>query len=182
MASEFDNISDLAGWRKKLDELLAAAREAATKDGLDPRLEVSERLTKFIIRNPPAVAGDPVSGEYESMDRVAREASDALLLGTIQERVAAIVGRTTELATLRKKIDNRTAANRESAASIRLEKARRVVDATTEAVAALIDLKKEIEEASGSGVDLAELKALAKKIDALVSRAQTLRNEVETAF
>jgi hypothetical protein len=186
MPSEFDNIQDLAGWRNKLDELLAAARDVAAKDDIDARLEVSDRLTKFIIKNPPSTPSDPISSEYDLMDRVAREASDALLLATIQERVASIVNRTTELATLRKKIDNRTAANRDETASIRLEKARRVVDATTQAVLAMTDLKKELEKAvkdagtaAGSGSDFSEL---AKKLDALISRIQSVRSEVETAL
>ncbi len=186
MPSEFDNITDLAGWRKKLDELLTTARTVAAQDDIDPRLEVSDRLTKFIVKNPPSTPGDPASSEYESMDRVAREASDGLLLATIQERVAAIVSRTTELASVRKKIDSRTAANKAEAASIRLEKARRVVDATTEAVAAMIDLKKDLERAfkeagiaGDSGTDFSEL---AKKIDGLISRIQSVRNEVETVL
>jgi hypothetical protein len=186
MASEFDNIADLAGWRKKLDELLTAARTAAAQDDIDVRLEVSDRLTKFIVKNPPSIPGDPASSEYDAMDRIAREASDGLLLATIQQRVAAIVSRTTELAAIRKKIDSRTAANRDEAASIRLEKARRVVDATTEAVAAMTDLKKELEDAvkdsgnaGGSGTDFSEL---AKKIDGLISRIQSVRSEVETVL
>jgi len=186
MASEFDNIQDLTGWRNKLDELLAVARTVASNDDIDARLDVSDRLTKFIIKNPPSTPGDPTSSEYDLMDRVARDASNALLLTTIQERVASIVSRTTELAALRKKIDSRTAANREEAASIRLEKARRVVDATTQAVAAITDLKKELEDAvvdAGAGVaSSSDFTELARKLDALISRIQSVRSEVETVL
>lgn len=184
MPSEFDNITNLDGWRKKLDELLLAAREAGANEDLSVRLDVSDRLTKFIIRNPPSIPGDAATSEFDSMDRIAREASEGLLLATMQERLAAIVNKTTELATLRKKIDGRTAANQVEAASIRLEKARRVVDATTEAIAAMADLKKAIDEArdddTASGASDAEFRDLAKKIDAAISRIQSLRNDVET--
>jgi hypothetical protein len=180
MASEFDKIKNLAGWRAKLDELLAAARAVAQNDDLDARLKVADRLTEFIIKNPPALPDDPATTEYEDMDRVAKEAHDALLLATIQERVASIMSKTAELAALRKKIEGRAAANREAAASIRLEKARRVVAATTDAVAAMTELKKEIERAADSEVQDADMAALGKQLDTLITRIQTLRSDVET--
>lgn len=183
MPSEFDNITGLIGWRKKLDELLAAAREAGAKEDIDARLEVSDRLTKFIIKNPPSIPGDPASSEYDAMDRIAREASAGLLLATMQERLATIVNRTTELAALRKKIDSRTVANRAESASIRLEKARRVIDSTTESIGAMADLKKAIEDARADGAETqisdADFRDLSRKIDAAISRIQSLRSDVE---
>src|ERR1051325_9090405 len=148
MATEFDKIKTLAGWRTKLDELLEAARAAAQVEDLDKRLEVADRLTEFIVNNPPVLPQDPSTAEYEDMDRVAKDSHDGLLLATIQERVAAIMSQTAELALLRKQYENRTASIREAAASIRLEKARRVVDTTTGAVSAMMDLKKEIDRAA----------------------------------
>lgn len=180
MATEFDKIKNLAGWRDKLDELLAEAKKAAQVDDLDQRLKVADRLTQFIVNNPPALPDDPASVEYEEMDRVAKDAHDALLLATIQERVAGIMGRTAELAALRKKIESRIAANREAAASIRLEKARRVVESTTNAVAAMMELKKEIERAAEAGAQEADLAALGRQLGSLIEKIQTLRNEVET--
>jgi len=180
MASEFDKIKNLAGWRAKLDELLQAARTAAQTDELDARLKVADRLTEFIVNNPPTLTDDPATAEYEDMDRVAKDAHDALLLATIQERVAGIMSKTAELAALRKKIEGRAAANREAAASLRFEKARRVVMATTDSVAAMMDLKKEIERAADAGIQDADMVALGKQLDVLIERTQTLRNDVET--
>lgn len=179
MPAEFDKIKNLAGWRAKLDELLQAARAVAQNDNLDTRLEIADRLTEFIVRNPPTVPDNPATAEYEHMDRVAKDAHDALLLATIQERVAGIMSQTAELAALRKKIEGRTAINREAAASIRFEKARRVVAIATDAVAAMMDLKKEIERAADSGVQDADIVALGKQLDASIGRIQTLRNDVE---
>ena len=180
MATEFDKIKTIAGWRAKLDELLKAARSAAKVDDLDARLEVADRLTQFIICNPPALADDPATAEYDDMDGIAKDTHDALLLATIEERVTGIVSKTAELAALRKKVEGRTNANLEAAASIRLEKARRVVDSTTAAVSAMIDLKKEVEHTSASGVENADLAALAKQLESVITQVQTLRQDVET--
>lgn len=179
MATEFDKIKNLVGWRSKLDELLEAAREVAKDEDLDARLAVADRLTQFIIQNPPAVADDPGTAEYDDMDRIARQAHDALLLNSIQERVAGIMSHTAELAMLRKRVEGRTAANHAAAASIRLEKARRLVDSTTATVAAMLDLKKDIERAAESGEEGADFAALAKQLQTLVERLQTLRSDVE---
>ena len=180
MATEFDKIKNLAGWRAKLDELLAAARDAAKIDDLDQRLEVADRLTAFIINNPPVLSSDPSTLEYDDMDRVAKEAHDGLLLATIQERVAVIMSKTAELAALRKKIEGRSAANRKAAESIQLEKVRRVVDATTEAVSAMTDLKKQIDSAQENGLQNEEMLALGQKLETLIASIQTVRSEVET--
>jgi len=178
--TEFDKIKNLAGWRAKLDELLADARHAAQQDDLDDRLKMADRLTQFIIRNPPTLPEDPASAEYEEMDRIARECHDALLLDAIQQRVATIMGRTAELAALRKKFDSQTAANQQAAASIRLEKARKVVESTTAAVAAMMDLKKELERTIEAGGADAEISTLAKQVGTLIGKLQAARNDVET--
>jgi hypothetical protein len=143
---------------------------------------MADRLTQFIIRNPPTLPEDPASAEFEEMDRIARACHDALLLEAIQQRVAAIMGRTAELAVLRKKFDSQTAANQQAAASIRLEKARKVVESTTAAVAAMLDLKKDLDRAIDAGVADVDLTALARQVGALVERLQALRSAVETTL
>ena len=179
MATEFDRIKSLAGWRAKLEELLGAAREAAQQDDFDTRLEVADRLTQFIVCNPPEVPDDPETAEYTEMDRLAKEAHDGLLLASIQERVAAIMSRTAEFAALRKQIEAQANANAQAAASIRLEKARKVVDATTNAVAAMMDLKKQVESAAKDG-QASDFTALGKQLEKAIESIQALRHEVET--
>lgn len=181
MPNEFEKLKSVSAWRSKLDELLRAARESAQEEDLDARLAVADRLTTFIVCNPLPVAGDPATLEYDDMDRIAKEAHDALLLGTIQERVAGIMSRTAELATLRKSIDARAEANRQAAASIRLEKVRRVVDATTEAVTALKALQGHL-ESSDDVNDGAKVMALLKDVDKAITSIQALRNDVETVL
>jgi hypothetical protein len=182
MPTEFDALKGLAAWRTKLDQLLAAARETALKDDLSARLAMADRLTQFIIRNPPALLADPASAEYEEMDRIARQCHDALLLGAIQERVAEIMSRTAELAALRKKFEHQTTANLQSAASIRLERVRKVFESTTVAVAAMGDLKKELDRTIEAGAATADITALAAQVGGLIERLQAVRRDVGTAF
>ncbi len=180
--TEFDDIKDLAGWRAKLDGLLAAARDTARNDDLDARLEMADRLTQFVIRNPPMRPDDPASAECAEMDRIARESHDALLLDAMQQRIAAIMARTAELAALRKKFDSQTVANEQTAAAIRLEKARKVVESTSAAVAAMVDLKKELDRAVDTGAANADLTALAQQVGTLIETLQAVRNDVETVL
>jgi hypothetical protein len=179
MGTEFDKLKTLADWRGKLDELLRAARDVSQSEIVDVRMNVAERLTHFIIENPPTLDSDPATEEYEELDRVAKAAHDSLLLGTIQQRVAAIMGHIAEVAILRKKMENRVAANLEAAAALRLEKAKRVVDSATQCVAVMLDLKKEIANASTNGASSAELAALEKQLETVIDGIQALRNDVE---
>jgi hypothetical protein len=177
MATEFDKINDLPGWRAKLDELIAAAREAMQDDDLDKRMAIANRLTDFIVYNPPALPEDLSTAEYEEMDRVAKGIHDALLLATIRERVAAIMSTTAELAAYRKKIEGRP-----TAAATASAKVRRVVNASTAAIAAMADLKKEIERAASGRAPDPKMTALGTQLAALIDAVQTFRNEVETSW
>jgi hypothetical protein len=182
MATEFDNLRGLAAWRAKLDELLAAAGATAQKDDLEARLTIADRLTQFTINSPPALASDPASAEYDEMDRIARKCRDALEDDAIEQRVAAITNRTAELAALRKKFESQTTANQQSAASIRLERVRRVLESTTAAVTAMGDLKKELDQTIAGGAATPEVIALATQVAGLIDRLQAVRKDVGTAF
>ena len=177
MASEFDGITGSVDWRAKLEELLGEARRAAVEDDVQARVKVSTRLSEFVIRNPPSSATTSDGADYAAMDRIASEAAEAVLLAVVEDRVRRIVGRTTELAVLRKRVDAQTATNASTASTLRLDKAKRVVEATTDVVSVMLDLKNELVDSE----DVDDT-VIAKKIDALVSRIQKLRSEIETAF
>jgi hypothetical protein len=166
MPTEFDALKGLAAWRTKLDQLLAAARETAQKDDLSARLAMADRLTQFIIRNPPALPAVPASAEYEEIDRIARQCHDALRAPS--GRVAEIRSRTAELAALRKKFENQTTANQQSAASIRLERVRKVLESTTAAVTAMGDLKKELDQTIAGGGATPDITGLAAQVAGLI--------------
>ena len=87
--------------------------------------------------------------------------------------------RTAELAAIRKKFDNETTANQQSAASIRLEKARKVVESTTAAVSAMTDLKNELDKAIDAGAADADIKQLAKQVGTVIEKLQDVRTNVE---
>ena len=179
MATEFDKINDLAGWRAKLDELLDNARRVAINDDLDPRLSVADRLTEFIIKSPAASRDNPASLEYDEMDRTAKAAHDNLLLATAQQRVAALMVHSAEIALIRKNVENRAQANLQAAAALRLEKARKVADSTTAYIATIMDLKKEIMTSPQKADDRNKWLALTTELDAVMERVQLLRDEME---
>ena len=75
--------------------------------------------------------------------------------------------------------DNETTANQQSAASIRLEKARKVVESTTAAVSAMTDLKNELDKAIDAGAADADIKQLAKQVGTVIEKLQDVRTNVE---
>jgi hypothetical protein len=165
MATEFDKINDLAGWQAKLKELLAAAEKAASKNDDDARIAVAKRLNQFVLESSPN------TDEIIKLDELATNAAQALSLDVVGDAVARIAARTVELRKITKQLDAVTARAEETAASIRLEKAHRVIDAFTQAVRAVDDLDKVLED----GTDDQLRKRLTKLTTALVD----LRGELD---
>jgi hypothetical protein len=158
MATEFDKIKDLAGWRAKLKELLAAAEKASGKNDDDARLSVASRLNQFVLESSPN------TDEIVALDQLATAAARELSLDVVGGAVERIAARTARLRAIAKQLDALTAKVEQAAASIRLEKAHRAIDAFTEAVRAVDDLDKVLED--GSDDDLR--KRLAKLAASLV--------------
>jgi len=164
--SEWDNIQGLDGWKMKLAELLREAETVAQKAEIEPRLALNARLTEFIINSSPNTP------EITALDDIAEKARAGLMRSAIEERLEAISAGTGELARLTKEFLARAASAEASAASIRLERARHVVDSLTESVRAV----KEFRDALGSGKD----EELAKSLDRIVTSMQNLRGEIES--
>jgi hypothetical protein len=165
MATEFDKIKDLAGWQDKLKELLAAAEKASAKNDADARLAVASRLNQFVLESSPN------TDEIVALDQLATNAAREVSLDVVGDAVDRIAGRTARLRSITKQLDAVTAKAEEAAASLRLEKAHRVIDAFTEAVRAVDDLDTVLE--GGSDDDLR--KRLAKLTTSLVD----LRDELD---
>lgn len=163
-------------WRDKLADLLDRARTVAQTGNLDARLALADELQAFIVDNPPALPDQPETAEFDEMDRIARRAHDGLLLDAINDRIAAIMSQTAELAALAKKIQGQTAANLAAAKTIQLEKTRKVVSTVNDTVSAIQDLQTQLDSLPGRADDLVELgKKLAKALQTL----QDLRAAVE---
>ena len=163
--SEWDNIHDLDGWRMKLSELLKEAEIAAQHGDLASRLALSSRLTEFIVHSSPNTPA------MLALDGIADQARAGLLRVTIEERLAEISARTADLARLTKEVHAHTAAAEASAASIRLERARRVVGVLTESIQALNELRSVLETTTDA--------ELTTRIGRLIASIQTLRTQIE---
>jgi long-subunit acyl-CoA synthetase (AMP-forming) len=163
-------------WRDKLSELLESARAVSQSPDLGERLAVADELQAFIVDNPPALADQPETAEFDEMDKIARKAHDGLLLDAIGERVAAIMSQTAELAGLAKKIQGQTAANEKAARTLRFEKTQQVLATTNAAVLAIKDLKTQVENQTLADKDVA---ALGKKLSKALETLQDLRSAVE---
>ena len=90
---------------------------------------------------------------------------------TIEKRLRSLAERQGELATLTKKIAMVTEAANESAASLRLERANRLVTSLTESVKSLREFRDILSE--GSGAELVTI------IEKLIRSVQKARVEVE---
>lgn len=136
MAGEFDTIKDRAGWEAKLRALLAAAEQASARNDDDARLAVAARLNRFVLESSPN------TDAILALDALASAAARELSLAVVGDAVERIAGRTAALRSIAKQLDAVVARAEQAAASIRLEKAHRVIDAFTEAVRAVDDLDR----------------------------------------
>lgn len=178
MPDEFSQLNGLDQWRAKFDELMAVARNAAANDDIDPRIAISARLTEFTIMNPTGLPGSDEEAEYRAMDDAAQEAADAVLMDAVATRVQRIAARTSEVAGLRKNIESQTRSNTAAASSIRLDKAKRVIDTTTQLVSSLQDLRRDIIDAAEDSSDA----DLSKRIETAIRSVQKLRQEIEAVL
>lgn len=164
MPSEFDNIRGYEGWKSKLDQLLAIAKTASESGTPAARRKIADRLTDFATESWPDTA------EIVELDTIALETSRTILVDNISSEVSAIAARTAAVAALSKRLGAIGRAASETAASIRLERAHRVVDAMTELVRSVDELDSVMTD---------DNEALRKKIRALAESALKLRQEVE---
>ena len=165
MATEFDKIKDLAGWQAKLKELLAVAEKASSKNDDAARLAVASRLNQFVLESSPN------TDEIVALDQLATNAARELSIDVVGGAVDRITARTAQLRAITKQLDAVTAKAEQAAASIRLEKAHRVIDAFTEAVRAVDDLDKVLED--GEDDDLR------KRLTRLTASLVDLRDELD---
>jgi hypothetical protein len=168
MATEFDKIKDDAGWKAKLKELLAAAEKASARNEDDERLSVATRLNRFVLESSPNT--DEILALDELATTAARELSAAVVAGAVDR----ISGRTAALRSIAKQLEAVSLKAEQAAASIRLEKAHRVIDAFTEAVRAVDDLDAVLQEGSDE--------QLRKRLVKLADSIRDLRTELDASI
>lgn len=165
--SEFDGISGFDGWSAKLRDLLRDANAAAQSDDLDQRLAASDRLIQFVESSRPD------DEAIQALDAIAKKAATSLLLQTIDERLASIVARNGELASLGKQFEDAAAGAKKTAAALRLERATKVLEALNDGIVKMKALRDSLK--SGSDKDLATA------IEKAVAAARSVRGLLEKA-
>lgn len=165
--SEFDDIKDVNGWRNKLAELIDDAKRAAAGNDDDARMSMAERLNHFIENSRPQ------SPEINQMDDLAGKTALSLMRQTVEQRMAELTVRGTELAKLTKALDAQSDALAASADSIRLTRTREVVNVLTRSVDALNQFR--------TAVDADDTAGLMASVEDLLTRIQEVRNAIETA-
>lgn len=168
MAGEFDKIKDLDGWKAKLKELLAAAEKASARNDDDERLAVAGRLNRFVLESSPN------TDEILALDELATTAARELSVDVVAGAVDRIAGRTAALRSITKQLDAIAARAEQAAASLRLEKAHRVIDAFTEAVRAVDGLNTVLEEGSDE--------QLRKRLTKLAASILNAKSELDESF
>ena len=164
--SNFDNIEGFGGWSDALMKLLEEAEEVGEGASVQDLLKISKRFRDFMR------ASHPNSEEIRALDAIAGRAATDVLDAGIAERIQSIAGRTTELLQLSKGVEARGQELNQAAASIRLEKATKVVNSLTKSVQALKELRPALENAGEFG-------EVASAVKDAVERIEKLRNELE---
>lgn len=159
MRIDFDSLGTFDDWSGALQQILGHSRAALLSGNVQERVAIQDLLLEFIEKSPNRIAGE--------LDDIARKAMDDMLGKAMDEALANIAGRTADLALHAKAISEMAAAAESKSASIRLDKARQVIDSTTSAIVSLNELRQTLGDA-------AEDQAVAGRIDKTVRAIQDL--------
>jgi hypothetical protein len=164
MAIDWSKLQTYEDWADTLTILLDNARKALTNNDPIGRGAAKRDLIKFIDESPNWL--------IKNLDDVAYEAIKDLGKADINEAITSIDSRTVEIIRLTKSVKSITEEAEAAGSALRLEKAKEVVDSSTNVVNAIKDLRSELES---NGKD--------KRIDSLASAAiksiQDLRAAIE---
>jgi hypothetical protein len=164
MSINWEELQTYEDWADTLKDLMDNARKALEKNESAARGAAKRELITFIDESPNWL--------IRNLDDVAHEAIKDLGKADINEALAGLENRTVELIRLTKSVKSIAEDAEEVASSLRLEKARIVVDSSTNVVNAIKELRNELES---TGKD--------KKLETLASVAiksvQDLRAAIE---
>lgn len=164
MAIDWNKLQTYEDWADTLKILLNNAHKALTNNDPLARGAVKRDLITFIDESPNWL--------IKNLDDIAYEAIKDLGKADINDAITSIDSRTVEIVRLTKSVRSITEEAETVASALRFEKAKQVVDASTNVVNAIKDLKNELES-----------NAKDKKIDSLATDAikslQDLRAAIE---
>lgn len=164
MSRDWDAIEGFDGWAAALAEILDEASAATRAGDAAACIRAQRELDRFVDHSPDAVA--------RRLDSVARGAIDDLFLAVVEQRAAAIARRTDDLRAIVAQVRAVTGRAEGDAASIRLERVDRAVDALSGTIDALEGVR-----ASLAG-DAAVAEVLAR-VEALLAQAREVKDSLE---
>jgi len=161
----FDNLNTNADWSVKLNTLLDTAHTslASKDDNADEMVRDAQTDLVDFGRKCP----------FEQLGRIAKQAVQDIGQEAITSAMADIAGLTQELENLTKGIAEVTGTNVSTAGLMRFDAAKKVIDSTTNAVAALKEIRNQLDSKQK------DEKKLGDSIDSLISDIQAVRNQVE---
>lgn len=163
---DWDAITGVDAWTRKLRELLQDAAAMATTDTTPAmRLGMSERLTRFVEHSFPN------TGAIRTLDDIATRAAIGLLEQNVDDRLKSIVTRNLELTTLAKQLEAGAEDAQESAAQIRFARAGKAIAALNDGVATMRELREALTGADDH--------ALIARIDRALNAIQQVRTLLE---
>lgn len=122
----------------------------------------------FIVDSDDAVEG------VAELDGVARQAMRDLVVSDVANNVAAIASRTADVAELEKRFSTQAGLNNSTAAKLRLERVRAVLDSSTQTIASLRALADSLPSAKEG-----DAKKIAQQIDDAIATLTKLGATVQ---
>lgn len=139
MTTQWEELITYDDWAAELGTLLKKARAALEKKDVAARNTVKRELIDYIDESPNWL--------IRNLDDVAHEAIKDLGKADINEALTSIENRTVELIRLTKSLKSISEDNQEAASTLRLEKGKRVVDASTQLVGTIKELRDQLDSA-----------------------------------
>lgn len=163
---DWTKLKSFDDWASTLNTLLDEARSAvAAKDDIRIQSVVSE-LVEFQEESPNV--------SCRTLDQIANRAVKDAVASAVTDAVSSIASRSAELANYVKEMKAIVADTKEAAKSIRFERAKELVLASTNVIQAAMNLRAELKND-------ADDKSLDQAITATVEAVQKLRSAVESS-
>ena len=160
MSIDFDSLETFDDWSDALQQILRQGRTALQSGDVQGRVAVQDLLREFIEKSPNRIAN--------GLDDIARKAMDDMLNTALSEALASLSSRTADLAMHAKAISDIASSAEAKAASIRLDKAKQVIDSATSAIVSLNGLRQTLGAAADDQAVVGKIDKAVKVIQELV--------------
>jgi hypothetical protein len=163
---DWSKLRTFDDWSRALRQLLDEANAAAVAKDRDRIKAVISQLGEFQDRSPNRMC--------RTLDEIALRAVKDLMAAAISDAVTNIASRSAELSQYLKETKAIVAENKQKTSTLRLDRAKDLVVASTNVIQAAVDLRAELKTS-------AQDKDLEERIAGAIAAVQNLRNAVESA-